>query len=198
MTGGIRRPTWRSPRSSCGSWQPGCVVLKRRTRYGLRGMWGQAADQIAGIALRRARQLGLNQSATWQAVIELIDALAVARPLVRMRRGHVRVPGQRERPLLRLKEAAVCTSKSANSRKISAIAPPVHCCPTNHVKRVARVFWPGSTSRSLVLRRSSHRAAACRSIFKLVAIGARPGASRPQRRRLPAAARRTARGESAR
>ncbi len=65
--------------------QAGFVALKKRTRYGLRGMWGQAADQIAGIAARRARLLALDQASAWQAAQRLIDALAVVQPLVRMR-----------------------------------------------------------------------------------------------------------------
>lgn len=65
--------------------QAGFVALKKRTRYGLRGMWGQAADQIAGIAARRARLLGLDQPRAWQAASRLIDALAARQPLVRTR-----------------------------------------------------------------------------------------------------------------
>lgn len=68
-----------------GLLQAGFLALKRRTRYGLRGMWGQAADQIAGIAVRRARLLGLDQVAAWQTAVRLIDALAARQPLVRMR-----------------------------------------------------------------------------------------------------------------
>lgn len=65
--------------------QMGFVAIKQRTRYGLRGMWGQAADQIAGTAVRRARLLELDQSAAWQAAMRLIDALSATQSLIRMR-----------------------------------------------------------------------------------------------------------------
>jgi hypothetical protein len=64
---------------------PAFQALKPRTRYGLRGMWGQVADQIAGTATRRGRQLRLDPAATWQIAHGLTDALAVAQPMVRMR-----------------------------------------------------------------------------------------------------------------
>ncbi len=65
--------------------KPAFQALKSRTRYGLRGMWGQAADQIAGIAARRSRLLGLDQAAAWRTASELTDAIATVQPLIRMR-----------------------------------------------------------------------------------------------------------------
>jgi hypothetical protein len=65
--------------------QPAFGVLKARTRYGLRGMWGQATDQIAGIAARRSRLLGQDQAQAWRSATRLTDALAAVQPLIRMR-----------------------------------------------------------------------------------------------------------------
>ncbi len=65
--------------------QPIFQALRSRSRYGLRGMWGQAVDEIAAAAMRRARLLGLDQAAAWQIAAELTDALAAVQPLVRRR-----------------------------------------------------------------------------------------------------------------
>ena len=65
--------------------QPAFEAIRTRSRYGLRGMWGQAVDEIAAAAMRRARLLGLDDGKAWRAAAELTDALAAVEPLVRRR-----------------------------------------------------------------------------------------------------------------
>ncbi len=68
-----------------GLLQPAFQAIRTRSRYGLRGMWGQAVDEIAAAAMRRARLLGLDQARAWRTAAEMTDALAVVQPLVRRR-----------------------------------------------------------------------------------------------------------------
>ncbi len=64
---------------------PAFALIKARTPYGVRGSWGATADQIAGVAARRARALSFDQQAAWETATALIDALQEAQRMVRMR-----------------------------------------------------------------------------------------------------------------
>src|SRR5690606_9923542 len=59
-------------------------AIRARTPYGLRGMWGMTADQIAGVAMRRARIAGQDPNLAWAEAAVLIAALKAAEPMVRM------------------------------------------------------------------------------------------------------------------
>jgi len=54
----------------------------RRTRapLGRAGMWGQAADEITGTALRTARAVGLDEGAAWTEASSILDRLALLVP----------------------------------------------------------------------------------------------------------------------
>lgn len=64
---------------------PPFEAIDARTPYRMRGLWGAAADLIAGMAARRSRARGLDQEIAWQAGVDIIDALAEIEPWVRMR-----------------------------------------------------------------------------------------------------------------
>lgn len=64
---------------------PVFAEIKRRTPYGLAGMWGMTADYIAAVALKRARQQRRDRAETWNRAMELIDAMRILQPRLRMR-----------------------------------------------------------------------------------------------------------------
>jgi hypothetical protein len=59
----------------------------RRTRapFGRAGMWGQAADEITGTALRTARAAGLDQGEAWAEALSIVDRLSLLEPRLKAR-----------------------------------------------------------------------------------------------------------------
>lgn len=64
------------------AWFP---AVRKRAPFGRRGMWGQLADEVHGIALWTARSTGLDQRTVWAEAEAIVDAIAVRVPELRVR-----------------------------------------------------------------------------------------------------------------
>lgn len=60
-------------------------AVRRRASYGLRGLWGAVADDIAGAALHAARQSGTDGWAAWSQADIVLDRLATRQENMRKR-----------------------------------------------------------------------------------------------------------------
>lgn len=65
--------------------RPWFAAVRARAPFGLRGMWGQLADDISGTALATARTAGLDAEAAWTEGGTVIDRLAAAVPELKVR-----------------------------------------------------------------------------------------------------------------
>ncbi len=60
-------------------------AVRQRASYGLRGLWGAVADNIAGAALRAARQSGTDGWAAWAQAQVVLDHVAAREATLRRR-----------------------------------------------------------------------------------------------------------------
>lgn len=61
------------------------AAVRARAPFGLRGMWGQLADDLCGSALWTAREAGLDQRTAWKEAQAIIDLVAAVVPELRVR-----------------------------------------------------------------------------------------------------------------
>jgi hypothetical protein len=60
-------------------------LRRRRVPFGTAGMWGQAADEVTGTALRTARAAGLDERASWDEALSIVGRLGDRLPRLRAR-----------------------------------------------------------------------------------------------------------------
>lgn len=83
--------------------EPILVHIRHRSSYGLRGLWGGAADAVVGRALHAARLSGADGWAAWDQAQLILDAMALRQPQMRARPSPLPVPSPRGETLFKVK-----------------------------------------------------------------------------------------------
>lgn len=80
--GGLHRALAAALVEAGTTWFP---AVRARAPFGRRGMWGQLADEVHGVALWTARSLGLDPAAAWGEAAAIVDLVAASEPELRVR-----------------------------------------------------------------------------------------------------------------